>query len=269
MSEVSVIIPTLNSEKTISECLQSIKKQNFDDVKVIVVDSFSSDSTKTICKSHNVEFFEIKSERAYAKNFALSRTESNFVLFIDSDMILESNVIGECVSALKNSDNMVAATSIPEVSTGKGIWVKIRNFERIRYSGTEVESPRFFKTNLAKTIGGFDEDLIFFEESSLPRKLLRDGYQINRINSRILHDETSFDLAKWLKKKYYYGQTLDTFAQRYPSSLLSFKYRIGIILKYKFKLRETGIFFLMIFLKFFEFLFAKLGEKSYKRISKS
>jgi len=51
---------------------------------------------------------------------------------------------------------------------------------------------------------GFDEDIIFFEEFTLPQKVEKLGCNVKaRINSEILHYEENFSVCKWLKKKYY------------------------------------------------------------------
>ena len=52
MIDVSVIIPTLNSQATIDECIKSIVKQCKVLVEIIIVDNGSSDNTLSICKRY-------------------------------------------------------------------------------------------------------------------------------------------------------------------------------------------------------------------------
>ena len=97
---------------------------------------------------------------------------------------------------------------IPERSIGSGFWVRVRDFERRLYEGSKVESPRFFVKNFVTQVGGFDEEVVAYEESTLPQKLEDIGMDVNaRITSLILHDEEGFDLRKWLNKKRYGGET--------------------------------------------------------------
>ena len=49
---VSVIIPTYNSEKTLPLCLESIKRQTYKNIEVIIVDNFSVDRTVDIAKRY-------------------------------------------------------------------------------------------------------------------------------------------------------------------------------------------------------------------------
>lgn len=265
MTLVSVIIPTLNSEKTIGNCLQSIMEQSHKEIEVYVVDSFSQDNTKEICRKFELEFIELEAERSRAKNSVLKSLNSEYVLFVDSDMILSAEVISQCVCIAERGGHNMGGVVIPEITFGNGLWVKIRNLERNRYQNTEVESARFFRTEVAKDCMGFDEDLIFFEEATLPIKMKLKGYNIGRIETHILHDESNFDLAKWLKKKYYYGKTLNSFTKRYASSVHSPKYRLRILINFRLKVAEVIPFIFMLQLKLLEYISMQIGNKFSKR----
>jgi glycosyltransferase involved in cell wall biosynthesis len=83
MKKLSVTIITFNEVKNIARCLDSVI--DFAD-EIIVVDSFSTDSTKDICKGKNVRFFENKFEGYSAqKNFANSLSENEYILSLDAD----------------------------------------------------------------------------------------------------------------------------------------------------------------------------------------
>ncbi len=49
---MSIVIPMYNAEKYISECLESILDQTFQDFEVIVVDDASTDNSCTIVESY-------------------------------------------------------------------------------------------------------------------------------------------------------------------------------------------------------------------------
>ena len=52
MSEkmISVIVPVYNVEEYLEECLESIRKQTYQDIEVILVNDGSTDGSKAICK---------------------------------------------------------------------------------------------------------------------------------------------------------------------------------------------------------------------------
>ena len=215
-TRVSIVIPTINSAKTLYRCLESIRLQSYNDIEIIVVDAHSLDSSTQIASNFNANIYLAAGERTAAKNFGISKSTGEFLLFIDSDMVLETAVISECVS-ICSYDYKVAGVIIPERSVGTSFWVKVRDFERSLYSGSKIESARFFRKSFVVQVGGFDEDIIFYEESTLHQKLEMQGLVVNkRTNSVILHDEEEFDLAEWLRKKRYYSTNAVFYARKFP-----------------------------------------------------
>ena len=217
MSEplVSAVIPTYNSEKTLEKCLKSIRDQTYGNIEIIVVDKFSKDRTVEIAKRYGARIIYDEGERTRAKNIGLKKAKGKYVLFVDSDMELSKEVVEECVNFIE-SDESIGGIIIPERSVGRSFWVKVRDFERSFYVGIEVESARFFRKDLALKVGGFDEDVVFFEESTLPQKIEKLGYNVRaRIRAEILHHEENFSLLKWLQKKHYYRKTALKYIKRY------------------------------------------------------
>jgi len=258
---VSVVIPTRNNGNTIENCLKSIKGQTYREIEIILVGSFSSDDTARIAEKTNARVIALEGERTKAKNRGLRTWRGRYVCFIDSDMILEKRVIEQCVESCKAD---VAGVTIPERSIGNGFWVGVRDFERSLYSGSKIESVRFFDREIALREGGFDEDVIAYEESTLPQKIEALGYRLDaRTSDAILHDEGNFKLSKWLLKKQYYGKTASAYMKKYPnygSAQLGIKYRIArmtgkgqwrTLLRYP--LKSLGLFTL----KFFEYLYSR------------
>lgn len=215
-NRVSIIIPTMNSARKLYKCLESIRLQSYKDIEIIVIDAHSSDNTAEIASNFNAKIYLATGERTTAKNFGISKTTGDFLFFIDSDMILQPTVISECV-CICSCDCMVVGVIIPERSIGPGFWVRVRDFERSLYTGSKIESARFFRKSFVVQAGGFDEDIIFYEESTLHQKLEMRGLILNkRTKSVILHDEEGFDLAKWLRKKNYYSANAALYSSRYP-----------------------------------------------------
>lgn len=258
-----MIIPTKNSGRTLRRCLESIRIQTFQNLELLVVDDKSNDDTINIAKEFKATIFTIEGERTTAKNFASKRASGDFLLFLDSDMILEPTVIEECVVSIKPAD--VGGIIIPEKTIGSGFWIRVRDFERSFYFGTKIESARFFDTREVLKVGGFDEDVITFEESTLPQKIEKNGLKTNvRVSSFILHDEGNFNLKKWLKKKRYYSSTADTYMRRYTeysTHQMSITYRVGIYLRngnWLRLLKQPDLALGLIILKSLEFFSSKM-----------
>jgi len=259
---VSIVIPTYNSEKTLLRCLESIKRQSYKNIEIIVVDRFSKDRTVEIAKRYGAKVIQIYGERTRAKNIGLKQAQGKYVLFIDSDMELTPTVVEECVR-LAESDPRIVGIIIPERSKGNSFWVRIRDFERSFYMETPIESPRFFRRDLALGVGGFDEDIVFYEEATLPYKIEKLGFNVRaRIKSIIIHNEENFNLRKWLLKKYYYGKTLKQYINRYRKHAflqIDPQYRISIFIQNRMFWRYPYLSIPLLFLKTLEYIFIRIG----------
>ncbi|MEW4925172.1 glycosyltransferase family 2 protein [Algibacter sp. 2305UL17-15] len=100
MIKLSGVIITFNEEKNIEKCLKSL----VDIVdEIVVVDSFSTDSTKSICTSYNVIFIEQKFlGYIEQKNFALTQATYNHVVSLDGDEAL-SEALQDAILKLKSN----------------------------------------------------------------------------------------------------------------------------------------------------------------------
>ena len=96
--KISVLIITLNEEVHMYELLSDL---DFAD-EVIVVDSFSTDRTKSICESFkNVRFIQNKFENYTSqRNFALDQAKNNWILFIDADERLTPELKTEIIETV-------------------------------------------------------------------------------------------------------------------------------------------------------------------------
>lgn len=90
MTPLSVVIITLNEERNIQRCIDSVK--NIAD-EIIVVDSFSTDRTKEISVAAGAKVME-KEWKGYgdAKNFGAVQASNNFILNLDADEALSAEL---------------------------------------------------------------------------------------------------------------------------------------------------------------------------------
>ena len=85
---VSVIVLTLNSERFIRRCLESIQSQTYKNYEVIIVDAGSLDNTKKTVESYGTRFRWLElpnSDMGAARNYGMSRSTGEYICFLDSD----------------------------------------------------------------------------------------------------------------------------------------------------------------------------------------
>ncbi len=202
-SIVSVIVPTRNSAKTLDACLQSIRLQVYMPIELIVIDNQSSDLTPDIARRHAEIVDSFGPERSAQRNHGARLAHGDYLLFVDSDMTLSRDVVGDCVRAALSSG--APGVIIPETSVGEGFWAQARALERSCYVGDDtIEAARFFPRAEFEKSGGFNENLVAMEDWDLSKRIAG-GRRLPRTSSDIQHDEGRLRLASALAKKRYYG----------------------------------------------------------------
>ena len=100
MVKLSAAIICFNEEHNIARCLDSLKGVADE---IVVVDSFSTDKTKEICLSYGVKFVEHEFKgHIEQKNYALSQTTHDYVLSLDADEALSSELRESVLWAKEN-----------------------------------------------------------------------------------------------------------------------------------------------------------------------
>ena len=99
MIKVSVIIPLHNSEKYISECIESILQQTLSEIELICIDS-STDGTREILKEYQKKDARIRiledenSSYGHKLNIGIQRAEGSYVSVVESDDYIEKGMLG-------------------------------------------------------------------------------------------------------------------------------------------------------------------------------
>ena len=103
---LSILIITLNEENQMEALLADL---DFAD-EIIVVDSFSTDKTETICKSFKkVQFIQNKFENySSQRNFAINQGKNDWILFLDADERLTLGLKNEIINTIKTNDSYSA-----------------------------------------------------------------------------------------------------------------------------------------------------------------
>ncbi|MDR1699008.1 MAG: glycosyltransferase family 2 protein, partial [Prevotellaceae bacterium] len=100
MNKLSAVIITYNEGLNIERCLESLRPVADE---IVVVDSFSTDDTESICARHNVRFVQ-RAWDSYSnqKNFGNSLAEFDYILSLDADEAL-SPALTESILAVKKN----------------------------------------------------------------------------------------------------------------------------------------------------------------------
>lgn len=112
--KVSVIVPIYNSQKYLDKCIKSILNQTYKKFELILVNDGSKDNSLSICnkyksKDNRVIVIDKKNEGSIvARNIGIKASNSDYVMFIDSDDWIDKNTLQNAVDEmLKNNTDVV------------------------------------------------------------------------------------------------------------------------------------------------------------------
>ncbi|MBW2995309.1 glycosyltransferase, partial [Candidatus Woesearchaeota archaeon] len=180
---ISIIIPTLNEEKTIKKCLKSIKELEYPKKKyeVIVVDNNSEDRTVEFAKEFNVKLMKNPIHNiSKSRNLGASETKGTILAFVDADCIVHNSWLRNAISKLEPIE-AGAVGSLANMPTNSTFIQKIW-FNHIKYTFNSVNyipSANFIiKKRIFNSIGGFDESLETGEDCDISERIKKAGYKI-------------------------------------------------------------------------------------------
>jgi glycosyltransferase involved in cell wall biosynthesis len=177
MSSVSVILITKNEEQNIGECLKSVKWAE----EIVVVDAGSTDATAAKAREFTDKIF-VRPWDGYgaAKNFALSQTSSDWILWLDADERVTDVLKEEILRVVGTDDGKFAAYSVPRKANFLGRWILHCGW----YPGRVI---RLFRCGTGR-----------FTEARVHERLDVEG-QIGQLHSDLLH-YTDPSLSHYLDK---------------------------------------------------------------------
>jgi|SaaInlLV_10m_DNA_2_1039722.scaffolds.fasta_scaffold09984_2 rSAM/selenodomain-associated transferase 2 len=189
--ETSIIIPTLNEEKTISQCLETVI--DIPGIEVVVADGGSTDRTLEIAEQHrDVKVVTAEMGRSIQMNKGAEYASGEILLFLHADCVLPREVILNVRNVFDGSSFVGGAFKIRLLSDKflyriieKGI-----NFRSKVFKLPYGDQGLFVKRSVFEELGGFREmpnceDLDFI-------------YRIKRHGKIIILDERiSSSIRRW------------------------------------------------------------------------
>ncbi len=210
---VSINIATYNSEKTLSKCLDSIRNQTYKNLEIIIMDSYSKDKTLETAKSFGA-IIVYAPTLASARKAGSDASKGDYIFIVDSDQILEKDVVEKCVYAcekegydgvtLFEKSLIIKGTFVENViAYDKEIFHSLQDDDPIK--GTAI--PRFFRAGFFKKVEFEKNPPITFEHTIIHHKIVEMGAKIKFVNAFIWHHETATirEVArKFFRYGYYY-----------------------------------------------------------------
>jgi glycosyltransferase involved in cell wall biosynthesis len=218
---VSIIVPSFNKEKYISETLKSVVDQTYLNWELLIIDDLSDDNTVEIVKSfaekdNRIKLIENNSNRGanYCRNQGISNSLGNYIIFLDADDILMPTCLAGRVATIENSQFdfcvFTLGTFYKNIGDSKSIWYSNSKNPLIDFIQHKLPwqtmQPIWQKEFLVK-IGGFDELFQRLQDVEIhTRSLLIEGVKFKQISNdldcyyRIEEERKNFSSFSFLKR---------------------------------------------------------------------
>jgi teichuronic acid biosynthesis glycosyltransferase TuaG len=225
---VSIITPLYNSENFISNTIESVISQTYDNWELLIVDDNSSDNSFSIVEEYSLRDKRIKVKSssinlgaAEARNLALRKAKGKYIAFLDSDDIWLQNKLKVQVEFMENNSYPISFTSYELIDKNNNLLNKQIN---------SIKSLNL-KQYLKNTRIGFSTSMI--------NKEIVGDFQMMNIRTRQ-------DGQLWISllKRGFYAYGIENILVRYrvhPESISSNKIRATIqIWRLYYKIEKLG-----------------------------
>jgi len=211
----SIVVASYNQENLIEHCLDSIMRQKYRNIELIITDDCSTDTTVEVADSwlrkhqqrfHNIEIVVHDKNQGISRNHSdgMIRTTGRFVKYIAGDDFLESDAVDSFVAFLsKEKCDWGQALVIPYYSVRKKMEStellparkKQRYFSydaekqfRLLSRGNFVCAPGvFFRRRVLEEVGFFDPEFRMYEDWHTWLKLTLRGYPIRLLSRPLVY----------------------------------------------------------------------------------
>ncbi len=193
MKKVSAIVVNWNGKDVLSACLQSLLKQDYSDLEIWVSDNGSEDGSQALVRElyPMVHLLENGANLGFgsAVNRALEKADGDYFLFLNNDLEMEPDGVGELVQLLESDphigaaipkilyhpDNKEISSNHSTIINSFGVLVNytgvacpnlVGQQDRDDLSLTETACGGIFMfpRKVYEQVGGFDEDLFLYHE---------------------------------------------------------------------------------------------------------
>lgn len=141
---VSVIVPIYQVEKYLEECIESIRKQTYCNLDIILVDDGSKDASASICdeymsKDERIRVIHQENKGlSAARNAGIEVAQGEYYIFIDSDDYIHSQMVEILLNVANKTTADVVYCDYTYKEEGFNNSILVDNIKYVKYSQAEM-----------------------------------------------------------------------------------------------------------------------------------
>lgn len=207
---ISIIIPVYNVENYLKKCLESIINQTYTNLEIILVDDGSTDNSGKICdeflkKDKRVKVFHIENKGvSAARNYGFKKSSGEYIIFIDSDDVLDFNMIKILFKNIINYSAEISACGYAIFEINGNVYLKYGTKKIYNFNKKEALKSFFSETSFGVGVWnklfkkGVISNLKFYEKLKVNEDRLFLFEAIMNSNKIIYDDQC---LYKYIKRE--------------------------------------------------------------------
>lgn len=199
--EIAIVVPVRNRETLLPRCLESIRKQTYRPIHLIVVDNDSTDASREVARqwaiaNHRPDFRitvvdETRIGASAARNRGLAEVDAPIVVFFDSDDAMRPELAQICADTFAaHPDAQIVAWHVA-LHSPRGVSVlhaPTRPLMRSQILHSALRTHGYaVRTGLLKAVGAWNETLPLWNDWELGIRLLLSNPNI-RVRTEVLAD---------------------------------------------------------------------------------
>ena len=232
----SIIVPVFNRPDEIDELLESLTHQTFNDFEVIIIEDGSQKPCKEVCDKYtdklNLKYFmKENSGPGQSRNYGAERSEGEYLLILDSDVVLPENYLYAIEEELHR--DKADAFGGPDrahnsfTDTQKAISYSMTSFFTtggIRGGKKKMDKfyPRSFNMGIRREVynklGGFSK-MRFGEDIDFSIRIFKAGCKCRLFPGAWVYHKRRTDFRKFWRQVYNSGIARINLYKKYPESL--------------------------------------------------
>ncbi|KEO78528.1 glycosyltransferase family 2 protein [Paenibacillus polymyxa] len=196
MDKVSIIMPCYNDGTYIQEAINSVRKQTYKNIELIIIDDGSDDPntleilSKLAEQKSDVKLLKTHRLRpAGARNFGIQHAEGKYILPLDSDDIIKPEYVEKAVAILENNESVGVVYCYAELFGEKtGRWeLPDYSLDKMLLDNIVFVTAMFHREDWEK-VGGFNSEMHHgMEDYDFWLSIMELGREIHQIPEVLFH----------------------------------------------------------------------------------
>jgi glycosyltransferase involved in cell wall biosynthesis len=210
--DVSIILPVYNDEEYIETAIDSVLKQSFESLELLIVDDGSTDNTRTRLEKYNsksqvvvIEHEENQGLPA-ALNTGLEHATGRYVMRQDADdRSLPGRIQTQYDYLTSNSDVAVVTSGVEVIDDDDNVLYTLSGpvdpGSQLQSQNSIVHGATMFRRKTVENLGGYDEFFRLCQDYDLWVRLHRAGYLIRTIRRPLYQLRREAELLSVVKRR--------------------------------------------------------------------